>query len=97
MKAQPQFNAKIKSSPRCYKCGGSPHPKRECPANNAKYSNITFKLDTGADVTAIAESDLAKVFPKDKMPILQQPEKPLLGPGKTPLDVIGFTRLQLKY
>uniref|UniRef100_A0AAQ5ZAX8 CCHC-type domain-containing protein n=1 Tax=Amphiprion ocellaris TaxID=80972 RepID=A0AAQ5ZAX8_AMPOC len=26
----------MKSSPRCYKCGGSPHPKRECPANNAK-------------------------------------------------------------
>lgn len=132
---------------RCYKCGGSPHPKHECPANDAKChscgkkghyqqvcrrskvvqsieeeeeqnfflgsistnsqawtavirvkdTELNFKLDTGADVTAIADTDLVRLFSKDEMPVLQQPEKALLGPGRTPLDVIGFTMLQLRY
>lgn len=144
---QSTVKGKSTTNARCYKCGGSPHPKHECPANDAKChtcgkkghyhrvcrqnkavqsieeeeeqsfflgsvstdnqawtadiqvrdTKITFKLDTGADVTAIAESDLSKVFTKVKMPVLQQPEKPLLGPGRTPLDVAGFTKLQLKY
>ncbi|KAL4008446.1 hypothetical protein ACER0C_002298 [Sarotherodon galilaeus] len=124
-----------------YKCGGSPHLKPECPANDAKChlceknvttstsadkvqsieeeeeqgfflgsvssdgqawtaiiqvkdAKITFKLDTGADVTVIADSDLSKIFANKHRPVLQQP---LLGPGKTPLDVAGFTKLQLNY
>ncbi|XP_025755625.1 uncharacterized protein LOC112842686 [Oreochromis niloticus] len=62
-----------------------------------KDAKITFKLDTGADVTVIADSDLSKIFANEHRPVLQQPEKPLLGPGKTPLDIAGFTKLQLNY
>lgn len=57
-------------------------------------TKMTFKLDTGADVTAIADTDLDKLFSKAEMPVLQQPEKPLLGPGRTSLDVAGFTKLK---
>lgn len=56
-------------------------------------TKMTFKLETGADVTAIADTDLDKLFSKAEMPVLQQPEKPLLGPGRTSLDVTGFTKL----
>lgn len=144
-KTQQQYSKR--QSNKCYKCGGSPHPKPECPANDAKChlcgkkghyqrvcrqsktvqsieeeeeqgfflgsvssegqawtaiiqvkdAKITFKLDTGADVTVIADSDLSKIFANEHRPVLQQPEKPLLGPGKTPLDVAGFTKLQLNY
>ncbi|XP_042072880.1 uncharacterized protein K02A2.6-like [Haplochromis burtoni] len=145
VKTQQQYSKR--QSNKCYKCGGSPHPKPECPANDAKChlcgkkghyqrvcrqsktvqsieeeeeqgfflgsvssdgqawtaiiqvkdAKITFKLDTGADVTVIADSDLSKIFANEHRPVLQQPEKPLLGPGKTPLDVAGFTKLQLNY
>lgn len=57
-------------------------------------TKMTFKLETGADVTAIADTDLDKLFSKAEMPVLQQPEKPLLGPGRTSLDVTGFTKLK---
>lgn len=56
---------------------------------------LRFKLDTGADVTAISESDVKGLFAG--MPVLQKPEKPLLGPGKIPLEVAGFTKMQLTY
>ncbi|CAI5638740.1 unnamed protein product [Oreochromis niloticus] len=145
VKTQQQYSKR--QSNKCYKCGGSPHPKLECPANDAKChlcgkkghyqrvcrqsktvqsieeeeeqgfflgsvssdgqawtaiiqvkdAKIAFKLDTGADVTVIADSDLSKIFANEHRPVLQQPEKPLLGPGKTPLDVAGFTKLQLNY
>uniref|UniRef100_A0A1A7XJR7 ribonuclease H n=2 Tax=Iconisemion striatum TaxID=60296 RepID=A0A1A7XJR7_9TELE len=58
---------------------------------------MTFKLDTGADVTVIATVDLDKVFSGKNTPVLQQPEKPLLGPGRTPLEVTGYLELQLCY
>lgn len=31
------------------------------------------------------------------MPVLQKPGKPLQGPGKIPLDIAGFTKMQLTY
>ncbi|CAJ1061415.1 uncharacterized protein K02A2.6-like [Xyrichtys novacula] len=58
---------------------------------------LKFKLDTGADVTAISESDLKDLFPGAQMPILNKPEKPLLGPGKIQLEVAGYAKMQLTY
>lgn len=144
---QMQFKEKHTKSGHCYKCGGPPHPKSECPANDAKcrgcgkkghYQRVCrnktvvacieeeeencfflgslskgsnawtagvlikgkmlkFKLDTGADVTAISESDMRDLFTGGQMPPLYKPEKPLLGPGKIQLEVAGFTTMQLTY
>lgn len=57
---------------------------------------LTFKLDTGADVTAVSQANFKCIFGGAEWPVLQKPEKPLLGPGRVPLKVLGFTRLQLK-
>ena len=131
----------------CYKCGGPPHPRHECPANDAKChscgkkgpfqrvcragenvggieteeedesfflgsvtsdkaawtanigiknTTIKFKLDTGADVTAVSQTDMNRIFSGTQQPVLQKAERPLLGPGRIPLDVSGFVRLQLR-
>ncbi|CAJ1055538.1 uncharacterized protein K02A2.6-like [Xyrichtys novacula] len=58
---------------------------------------LKFKLETGADATAISESDLKDLFPGAQMPILNKPEKPLLGPGKIQLEVAGYAKMQLTY
>ncbi|XP_030204757.1 uncharacterized protein K02A2.6-like [Gadus morhua] len=58
---------------------------------------LKFKLDTGADVTAISDSDLKDLFPGAQMPVLHKPEKPLLGPGKIQLEVAGYAKMQLTY
>lgn len=58
---------------------------------------LKFKLDTGADVTAISDSDLRDLFQGAKMPVLHKPEKPLLGPGKIQLQVAGYAKMQLAY
>lgn len=42
--------------------------------------NITFKLDTGADVTVIPQIVFNSPFCGTQQPVLQNPEKPLLGP-----------------
>lgn len=58
---------------------------------------LKFKLDTGADVTAISDSDLRDLFQGAKMPVLHKPEKPLLGPGRIQLQVAGYAKMQLAY
>lgn len=63
---------------------------------NIRDKNYTFKLDTGADVTAVSQTVFNSIFSDMQQPVLQEVEKPLYGPGRTPLDVLGFTRLQLK-
>lgn len=57
--------------------------------------SLTFKLDTGADVTVVSQSDFRNIFSNAEQPALQKPRKPLYGPGQVPLDVAGFARLQL--
>lgn len=56
--------------------------------------NITFKLDTGADVTAPSQTEFNNIFSNSKQPVLQKAEIPLFGPGRIHLDVSGFARLQ---
>jgi len=46
---------------------------------------VTFKIDTGAEVTAISE----KVYQDLQRPTLQKPSKFLHGPGQHPLPVVG--------
>ncbi|CAG5937763.1 unnamed protein product [Menidia menidia] len=62
-----------------------------------KEKRLKFKLDTGADVTAISESDLKDLYPGAQRPVLHEPEKPLLGPGKIQLGVVGYAKMQLTY
>ena len=45
----------------------------------------TFKIDTGAKVTAISE----KLYKSLRSPALQKPNKLLKGPGQHPLQVVG--------
>ena len=45
----------------------------------------TFKIDTGAEVTAISE----KLYKSLRSPTLQKPCKILKGPGQHPLQVVG--------
>ena len=46
---------------------------------------VSFKLDTGAEVTAVSEETF-KMLPKTP---LKQPEKKLFGPSHQPLNVLG--------
>ena len=44
-----------------------------------------FKIDTGAEVTAILE----KLYKSLRSPALQKPSKLLKGPGQHPIQVVG--------
>ena len=46
---------------------------------------VPFKLDTGAEVTAISERSYQFI----SSPCLKKPQKQLRGPNKQPLEVIG--------
>ncbi|KAK0156520.1 hypothetical protein N1851_000189 [Merluccius polli] len=54
--------------------------------------NVTFKLDSGADVTVVSQTVLNNIFSDTQQPVLQKAEKLLYGPGRNPLDVSGFLR-----
>lgn len=56
-------------------------------------SEVTFKLDTGAEVTAISES----AFMKLKGFQYEAPAKKLYGPSHEPLSVVGQFKAELKY
>ncbi|XP_034075852.1 uncharacterized protein K02A2.6-like [Gymnodraco acuticeps] len=58
--------------------------------------SVQFKIDTGADVTVIPHSVFKEVYKHKAPPALQKPRKPLWGPGKNPLDVVGFASMLLK-
>uniref|UniRef100_A0A3B3CEF0 Gypsy retrotransposon integrase-like protein 1 n=1 Tax=Oryzias melastigma TaxID=30732 RepID=A0A3B3CEF0_ORYME len=135
-----------KPNPQCHKCGSSsPHPKRECPANETtchacgkkghyirvcknrktlheveedvdalflgsvtsngepwmvdlhiNNKSVSFKIDTGADVTVLPLQVFRKIFKNSIPPTLQKSTKPLLGPGRKPLNVLGYTELNLQ-
>ncbi len=59
------------------------------------HKRVSFKIDTGADVTVIPAEMFREIF-KVKLPALRDATRPLLGPGKIPLDVVGVARLLLK-
>ncbi|KAK7878780.1 hypothetical protein WMY93_030940 [Mugilogobius chulae] len=58
-------------------------------------NKVRFKLDSGADVTAISEQTF-KDF-KEPNEQLQKAEKPLYGPGGTALTVLGSTTENIFY
>ncbi|KAL5006376.1 hypothetical protein ScPMuIL_015182 [Solemya velum] len=69
--------------------------KKSCPWNIKLEMNsvsVDFKIDTGADVTAISVSDFRRIgrFP------LQETNKILYGPGQSRLDVMGKFSCALK-
>ena len=55
--------------------------------------DVCFKIDTGAEVSAISTD----VFKAIGRPDLQKPTKILCGPDKTPLEVLGCATVQLTY
>ncbi|KAK0136800.1 hypothetical protein N1851_027011 [Merluccius polli] len=82
-------------------------------------SSVTFKIDTGADVTVLPYTVFLNTGPargigggavrhpwapsrrclntyRDNPPMLRKATKPLLGPGRSPLDVVGVARLILR-
>ncbi|XP_061920402.1 uncharacterized protein K02A2.6-like [Entelurus aequoreus] len=58
-------------------------------------SSVTFKIDTGADVTVLPHSVFLNTYRND-LPSLRKATKPLLGPGRNPLDVVGVASLLLR-
>ncbi len=47
------------------------------------HKRVSFKIDTGADVTVIP-AEMFKVIFKEKLPALRDATRPLLGPGQIP-------------
>ena len=43
--------------------------------------DVTFKLDSGADVTVVSQNVLNNIFSGTQQPVLQKAEKLLYGPG----------------
>ena len=67
---------------------------------NAWFTNISvsdrempFKLDTGAEVTAVSK----EVWEVLRKPTLQRPDKQLFGPAHQPLKVLGYFTGHLSY
>lgn len=58
-------------------------------------SSVMFKIDTGADVTVLPHAVFLEIY-ENNPPILRKSTKPLLGPGRSPLDVVGVARLLLR-
>lgn len=56
-------------------------------------SDITFKVDTGAEVTAISETAFKKLNCQEQ---LQPPLKTLMGPSQQPLPVKGQLKAQIR-
>ena len=55
---------------------------------------ITFKLDTGAEVTAISHCTYQQLI---AAPPLQTPDKVLCGPARKPLEVVGQCQVTLTH
>lgn len=60
-----------------------------------KDCEVQFKIYTGADVTVMPDHVFHKIFKEGNKPALQSVTKPLLGPGCSPLSVIGVSNLLL--
>lgn len=57
---------------------------------------VRFKIDTGADVSVIPHQTYKNIIKSDTVCSLTQTEKPLFGPGGSPLTVIGVAKESLK-
>lgn len=58
-------------------------------------SSVTFKMDTGDDITVLPHAVFKKIY-KDNPPMLRKATKPLLKLERSPLDVVGVARLLLR-
>lgn len=47
-------------------------------------------------MSLVPQSFYKNIFSNAQQPVLQKAAKPMLGPGRIPLDVLGFARLLLK-
>ncbi len=61
-----------------------------------KDCEVQFKIDTDADVTIMPDHVFHEIFKDEKKPALQRVTKPLLGPGCSPLNVIGVSNMLLQ-
>lgn len=62
---------------------------------NVRGKKVTFKLDSGADVTAVSEQTFENFRSKNES--LEKAQKPLFGPGGTALTVLGSTTETITY
>lgn len=62
---------------------------------NIRGIKVTFKIDTGADVTAIPEQVFKRVIHGDGK--LDKAQKPLYGPSGAKLSVLGSATETLSY
>lgn len=58
-------------------------------------SSVTFKIDTGANVTVLPHAGFQKIY-RENPPVLHKAPKHLLGPGRRPHDVVGVSKLLLR-
>ena len=58
-------------------------------------NSVSFKVDTGAEVTALSE--IAFQSFTNPVPKLQKSTQILCGPNRTPLEVIGEVTMKLTY
>ncbi|XP_051905587.1 uncharacterized protein K02A2.6-like [Hippocampus zosterae] len=56
---------------------------------------VMFKIDTGADVTVLPHTVFRGTY-KNNLPKPRKATKRLLGPGRSPLEVVGVARLLLR-
>jgi len=59
-----------------------------------KQSEVTFKLDTGAEVTAVSQETFLKL---PDAPQLTTPKRILCGPSRKPLHVLGQCQIDLSH
>lgn len=58
--------------------------------------SVLFKIDAGADVTVVPNTVFDEIYRDSSPPTLQKAIMPLLGPGRSPLDVVGVMELLLR-
>ena len=64
-----------------------------CVGRHAK-KEVTFKLDTGAEVTAISQETYQEL---PNAPSLSAPQRTLCGPSRRPLQVLGQCQIDLSH
>lgn len=74
------------------KCEGEPWTV-DLSINN---KNVSFKIDTGADVTVLPLKVFKELYRHNHPPSLHKSTKALLGPGRSRLDVVGVSELALR-
>ncbi|XP_014877529.1 uncharacterized protein LOC106939594 [Poecilia latipinna] len=58
--------------------------------------NVSFKIDTGADVTVLPYAMFKDIYRNTSPPILKKATRQLLGPGRHALNIVGVAEMLMK-